>query len=117
MFLDACPHRPRRKLPGKGDEIFSGIRCPRRDVDKRGDLRIRPCFAEDRTTPRVGNQHGRAVLLRQYAARLGDGILERGQRILYRGDLFYFLFFSARRSDAELMQKRRPVGAGPSGNT
>ncbi len=39
------------------------------------------------------------------------------RKLLYRDDLSYFLFFSARRSDAELMQKRRPVGAGPSGNT
>ena len=33
------------------------------------------------------HQNRRAVLLRQNAARLGNGILQRGQRILYRGDV------------------------------
>ena len=86
-LLDARPHWPSRKRPREGDEIFPGIWCPRRDIDKRCDLGVDPYFAEDGATPRMGNQHGRAILRRQCAACRSDRICECGQRILPRGDL------------------------------
>jgi hypothetical protein len=39
VLLNACPHWPDRKLPGKGDEIFVGIWCPRRDIAESRDAR------------------------------------------------------------------------------
>src|SRR5258708_13736795 len=74
MLLDARPHWPNRKLPGKGDEIFSGIRCPRRDIDERRDLRIGPCPADDGATPGVGDQYGRAIFQRTCPAVPGATI-------------------------------------------
>jgi hypothetical protein len=56
----------------KAHEILPGIGRPRGHINKCGDLRIRPCFAQDSTAPGMSNQHGRTVLQRQHVACLGN---------------------------------------------
>jgi hypothetical protein len=83
----AGSRRACRKLLRKRDEILARIRRARRDIDQTRDLRIGACFTDHGAAPGMRHQHRRAVLLRQNAAGLGNGIFQRGQRILYRGDM------------------------------
>jgi hypothetical protein len=85
VFLDAGPHRPGREFPGQRDEILVGVGRACGDVDQCGDFRIGADFADDRSAPRVRDQHRRAIPLGQGAAGSLDRILQRGQRILHGG--------------------------------
>jgi hypothetical protein len=60
VFLDAGPHRPGREFPGQRDEILVGVGRACGDVDQCGDFRIGADFADDRSAPRVRDQHRRA---------------------------------------------------------
>ena len=84
VLLDPGPRRHGREFRREGDEILRRVGRPRRDIDQRRDLRIVARLADDGAGPGMPDQHGRPVLQRQGAARRGDGIGERGQRILHR---------------------------------
>ena len=87
MLLHAGARGACRKLLRKRDEILARIRRARRDIDERRDLRVGADFADHGAAPGMRHQHRRAVLLRQHAACLGNGIFQRGQRILHGGDV------------------------------
>lgn len=86
MHLNARPHRAGGKFSGERDEILPGVGGTRGNIDKRGDLGVDPRLAYDGAAPGVSDQHGRAILKRQCAARRGDGIVQRRQRILHGGN-------------------------------